>query len=87
MVFVNYIKYKHGKLKRGDRCLYMGQPAVYMGSYVEHHHTVDMLRVQETTVEGAIINIREFILQSEDRERITCIQQMEPAIEGQLMLC
>ena len=58
-----------------------------MGSYVEHHHIVDMLRVQETTVEGAIINIREFILQSEDRERITCIQQMEPAIEGQLMLC
>ena len=65
----------------------MGKPAVYMGSYVEHHHIVDMLRVQETTVEGAIINIREFILQSEDRERITCIQQMEPAIEGQLMLC
>lgn len=87
MVFINYIKFANGKLKRGERCLYMGRPAVYMGSYVEHHHVIDMLRVTETTVNGAIIEIQEFILQSEDRERITCIHQQAPAIEGQLQLC
>ena len=87
MIFVNYIKFKHGKLKRGERCLWRGRNATYMGTYVERGHVIDMMRVSVSYEQKGLINIDEFIEQCTDRSEITCIAQQEPAIEGQMVLC
>jgi len=82
MIFLNYIKFKHGNLKRGERCLFRGMPAVYMGTYVEDKHTVYMLRVDSIESTEGIMQITECIVQCMDRKEITCIKQQEPVIEG-----
>lgn len=87
MIFLNYIKFKHGKLKRGERCLYKGSMATYLGTYVEKSNTVDMIRCSVTYKQNGLIMIDQFIEQCTDRSLITCIHQQEPIIEGQLQLC
>lgn len=86
MVFINYIKFKHGKLKRGERCLYRGVMATYLGSYVEKQHVVDLMRM-DTVVKDDIPLVLEYVEQCTDRSQIVCIHQQEPVIEGQLVLC
>lgn len=87
MIFVNYIKFKHGKLKRGERCLFRGVSATYLGSYVEKNHTVDLMRMDTVLAENNVPVILEYVEQCTDRSQITCIAQQEPAIEGQMALC
>lgn len=87
MIFLNYIKFRHGKLQRGERCLWRGYHAVYLGSYVENGHTVYMLRVDKMYGISGLPVLEEYIAQCTDKKEITCIKQQEPAIEGQLQLC
>lgn len=87
MIFINYIKFKHGKLKRGERCLWRGHDATYLGSYVEGNHTVYMLRVNRVYSVSNLPVIEEYMAQCFDVTEITCIKQQEPAIEGQMQLC
>lgn len=87
MIFVSYIKFKHGKLKRGERCLFRGVPATYLGTYVEKNHAVDLMRMDTVMTDDDVPVILEYVEQCTDRSQITCIAQQEPAIEGQLMLC
>lgn len=87
MIFLNYIKFKHGKLKRGEQCLYKGRQATYLGSYVERNHVIDMLLTSCSYEQHGIINIDQFIEQCTDRSQITCSVQQEQPIEGQMILC
>ncbi len=87
MIFLNYIEFKHGKLRRGERCLWRGYDATYMGSYVENHHTVYMLRVDRIYSVSGLPVLEEYMAQCFDKNEITCIKQQEPAIEGQMALC
>ena len=88
MIFINYIKFQHGKLKRGERCLYKGHPATYLGSYVEKSHTIDMMRIEQVTSEiTGLVVINQFIEQCDDRSNITCIAQQRPVPENQMQLC
>lgn len=87
MIFLNYIRFKNGKLRRGERCLYKGSSATYMGSYVERGHTVDMFRCYVSYDCRGLLMTEEFIDQCTDRSLITCIAQQEPVIEGQMKLC
>jgi len=87
MIFVNSIKFKHGKLKRGEQCLFRGARATYLGSYIENGHTVDMMRLNAIEDESGLVVIVEYIEQCTDRSDIVCISQQEPAIENQMQLC
>lgn len=87
MIFLNYIKFKHGKLKRGERCLYRGKSATYLGTYVERGHVVDMMLTSCSYEMHGLINIDQFIEQCTDRSAIVCIAQQELPIEGQMVLC
>ena len=87
MIFLNYIPFKHGKLKRGEKCLWRGYDAVYLGSYVENKHTVYLLRVDRMYNMSGIPVLEEYVAQCTVKKEITCIKQQEPAIEGQLQLC
>lgn len=87
MIFLNYIKFKHGKLKRGEKCLFRGVLATYLGTYVEKNHTVDLMRMDTVMTDGSVPVLLEYVEQCTDRSQITCIAQQEPAIEGQLQLC
>ena len=88
MIFINYIKFKNGKLSRGERCLYKGHLATYLGSYVEKSHTVDMIRIEAVTSEiSGIVVIEQFIEQCTNRGDIVCLAQQEKPIEGQMQLC
>lgn len=87
MIFLHYIKFKHGKLKRGERCLFRGRPATYLGTYVDKDGTVDMIRIEELMSENGVPLMLQYIEQSRDRDDIVCVAQEEPAIEGQMRLC
>ena len=87
MIFLNYIKLKYGKLKRGEKCLFRGIPATYLGTYVEKNHTVDLMRMDTVINDNDLPIILEYVEQCTDRKQITCIKQQEPEIEGQMALC
>lgn len=88
MIFLNYIKFKHGKLVRGEKCLCRGILATYLGTYVENQHTVHMMRMDSiVSRESGVPVICDYIEQCTDKSDIVCIKQQEPAIEGQMQLC
>lgn len=86
MIFINYIKFPQGKLKRGERCLFRGFPATYMGSYVENGYTEYMIRVDAVIVNDLPL-MEEYIVQTRDKKQITYIHQQEKPVEGQMQLC
>lgn len=87
MIFLNYVPFRHGKLKRGERCLWRGYDATFMGSYVENGHTVYMLRVDKVYSVSRLPVLEEYLAQCFDKKEITCIKQQEQVIEGQMALC
>ena len=86
MIFKNSIRFKHGTLRRGDKCLYRQWPGVYMGSYIENEHTVHMIKVYAYYGINGNMQIEEYIAQTTNKNDIVCHQQEMEAAENQLRL-
>lgn len=79
MKFKNSIRYKHGTLTRGDKCIVDIYEAVYLGSYDDGDGWVHLMLVKPLDCEQVLICIT-------DANRIVCHQQQEKPILGQLVM-
>jgi len=88
MIFKNQIRFKHGSLKRGERCLYKNHEGVYLGSFKEcdSGKFVHMIKLGVCALADAPI-YEDVIIECTDLNDITCIKQQAPAIDGQMQLC
>ena len=89
MDFKDRVQFKHGYLKRGDRCMYRTMSGTFLGAYKEDASKFwkYMILVDAVRNENGLPVITEFIETTTDLRWIICIKQQEKPVEGQMVLC
>lgn len=78
MRFRDSIRFKHGCLNRGDKCLVNSVGAVYLGSYADSTW-VHLFQTENWDGSNAVLQIK-------DLDKVTTSNKKAPELEGQMML-
>ena len=82
MLFKDSIRFKHGTMVRGDKCLWNSQEAEYLGSF----------KASKSGVWQHLLNVHaswcneDVVMVEEDLSAIITVNRKAPEVEGQMRL-